>query len=58
MNWKLFFTLVGAIVVSFLIIRWLFPKFGMPTFALRGPRREIGFAAIAKQREELETQAA
>ena len=57
MNWKLFFTLVGAAVVSYLIIRWL-RKLEMPAFSQQGTRHEIGFAAIAKQREDLELQAA
>jgi len=57
MNWKLFFTLVGAAIVSYLIIRWL-RMLETPVLAFQNKRREMGFAAIAKQREELELQGA
>lgn len=46
MHWKLFFTIVAAIAVGYLIIRWLRACLDLPQAMLCGPKREIGFAAI------------
>jgi hypothetical protein len=60
MNWKLFLTLVGAAVASFLIIHWLLrrERKTAATIPVNQGLGEIGFAAIARQREQFRPQAA
>jgi hypothetical protein len=54
MNWKLFFTLVAAGICVYFIIRWLNRhEMSLAIAGVSKGKREIGFAAIAKQREEL-----
>jgi len=51
---KLFFTLVAAGICVYFIIRWLNRhEMSLAIAGVSKGKREIGFAAIAKQREEL-----
>ena len=50
MHWKLFFTLVAAGICIYFIIRWL-QRYEMSLGSAAQRKKEIGYAAIAKQRE-------
>jgi hypothetical protein len=49
MHGKLFLTLVGAAVCSYVIIRFIENEMNSPTVTILSEKREMGFAAIMKQ---------
>jgi hypothetical protein len=49
MNWKFFLFLVGVIVCSYVIIRWLGKAMDKASVILPYPRREIGFKAMMER---------
>ena len=49
MHWKLFFTIVAAAVVAYVIIRWLQTCRDVANSVICRPKDKIGFGAIVKE---------